>query len=81
MPGLRIGLTPRSLIALALMLALSSLAIVPVTATTITLLVVTSVQLNVPAAGKITINGTGFGTTKPTVTLAGHITLHQRRVQ
>src|SRR6185369_14224596 len=34
MPGLRSGLTPRSLIALALMLALCSLAVVPVTATT-----------------------------------------------
>jgi len=65
MPGLRIGLTSRSLIALALMLALSSLAIVPVTATTITLLVITSVQLNVPAAGKITINGTGFARQSP----------------
>jgi hypothetical protein len=70
MPGLRIG-SPRSLIALALMLALCSLAVVPVTATTTTLPVITSVQLNLPAAGKITINGTGFGTTKPTVTLGG----------
>src|SRR6185503_8383553 len=70
MPGVKIG-SPRSLITLALMLALCSLAVVPVTATTTTLPLITSVQLNVPAAGKITINGTGFGTTKPTVTLGG----------
>ena len=70
MPGLRIG-SPRSLIALALMLALCSLAVVPVTATTTTLPLISSVQLNLPSAGKITINGTGFGMTKPTVTVGG----------
>jgi hypothetical protein len=54
MPELTNGLTPRSLIALALMLALCSFGIGRTTAATTTLPLITSVQLNL--AGKFTIN-------------------------
>lgn len=64
----------RSFIALALVLALCSAGMTKATATTTTntaLPVIASVQLNLPAAGKITINGLGFGTGRPTVTMGG----------
>ena len=64
----------RSLLALTLVLALCTAGVAPATATTstnTTLPIITSVQLNLPGAGKITINGTGFGTRQPTITMGG----------
>ena len=64
----------RALVALVLSLALCAVGIVPATATTTTtsgVPIITSVQLNLPATGQITINGTGFGKTRPTVTMGG----------
>ena len=55
-------------------LALCAVSIVPATATTtITsgIPIITSVQLNLPAADQITINGTGFGKSRPTITVGG----------
>ncbi len=64
----------RSVIALALMFALCAAGITPAAATTATITtppIITSVQLDLPGAGQITINGTGFGTAKPTVSMGG----------
>ena len=71
MQRLRLKLRRRSIIGNFLTLALCSFAFVQATATTMTLPVITSVQLNLPATGKVTLKGTGFGTTKPTVTGCG----------
>ena len=63
-----------SVIALTLVLALCTAGMVSATATTLQttgLPVLTSVQLNMPIVGKITIDGTGFGTGRPTVTMGG----------
>ena len=62
----------RSVIALTLALALCAAGIIPAAATmqtNLSLPVITSVQLNLPGAGQLTINGTGFGTSRPTVTM------------
>src|SRR5687768_5752322 len=64
----------RSVTVLTLMFALCATGIVPATATTATntsLPVIASVQLNLPGPDKITINGTGFGSGKPLVTMGG----------
>ncbi len=64
----------RSVTALTLMFALCAASIVPAAAapSTNTLLpVITSVQLDLPSAGKITINGIGFGSGRPSVTMGG----------
>ena len=63
----------RFVIALALVFALCSAGLTPgaSTQTNPVLPVITSVQLDLPSAGKITINGTGFGSARPTVTMGG----------
>jgi len=56
------------------MLALCTPGMAPAvagTATTTGLPVITSVQLNLPGAGKLTINGTGFGSARPIVVMGG----------
>jgi YVTN family beta-propeller protein len=57
---------------LTLLFALCAAGIVPAAATTQTnpvQPVITSAQLNLPSAGQITIDGTGFGSDRPTVTM------------
>src|SRR5688500_9630225 len=64
----------RSVTVLTLMFALCATGIVPATATTATntsLPVIASVQINLPGPDKITINGTGFGTARPNVSMGG----------
>ena len=64
----------RSVIALTLMLALCAAGVFPAVATTQTstaLPVITGVQLDLPGAGQITINGAGFGSARPTVVMGG----------
>jgi YVTN family beta-propeller protein len=64
----------RSVIAVTLVLALCAAGITPAAATTQTnpsLPVITSVQLNLPGAGQLTINGTSFGSGRPTVSMGG----------
>ena len=53
--------------------ALCAAVIVPAAATTTTpgLPIITSVELDLPTAGKIAINGTGFGSGRPTVVMGG----------
>ncbi|MGH9902507.1 MAG: TolB family protein [Pyrinomonadaceae bacterium] len=61
----------RTLIALALVLALCAAVMPPAGAaitTNTSLPLIASVQLNLPSAGQITINGTGFGSAYPPVT-------------
>ncbi len=62
-----------SLIALTLLLTLCMASTVSAATTTqtTTLPIISNVQINLPSADKITINGTGFGTRQPTVTMGG----------
>ena len=63
----------RSLIALTLLLAicLASTTSAATPTPTTNLPIIANVQLDLPSAGKITINGENFGTRQPTVTMGG----------
>ena len=64
----------RSVIAWTLALALCMTVVASTTAAQATnppLPSIASVQLDLPSAGKITINGSGFGTARPTVSMGG----------